>query len=188
MRASKQNVIARGFQAYEKATVYLVCQLLCSVWTEWIDRPYVCSVGMGLEYGLLWVMHRWSNHHTSLLLVHGINWTELHTPCWSHLVPRMASNICIDRRLSRFQLHHFAILLFLHIFAEDVDWQTHWSFIYLGMNRRGRRWVKDTLPIVTVFSSTSATSPQVSYVPNKPIGSCCQQACFAWCSFIITCY
>ena len=32
---------------------------------------------MGLEYGLLWVMHRWSNHHTSLLLVHGINWTEL---------------------------------------------------------------------------------------------------------------
>ena len=68
----------QGFQAYEKATVYLVCQLLCSVWTEWIDRPYVCSVGMGLEYGLLWVMHNWSNHHTSLLLVHGINWTELH--------------------------------------------------------------------------------------------------------------
>ena len=53
------NVMLIGFKPMKRATVYLVCQLLCSVWTEWIDRPYVCSVGMGLEYGLLWVMHRW---------------------------------------------------------------------------------------------------------------------------------
>ena len=76
MWASKQ-MWCYGFKAYEKATVYLVWQLLCSVWIEWIARPYVCSVGMGLDYGLLWVNHRWYNHHTSLLLVHGTNRTEL---------------------------------------------------------------------------------------------------------------
>ena len=57
--------------------VYLVWQLLCFPLTELIARLHVCIIGIRFENGLNWVKQGWHNHHTSLLLVHGMNWTEL---------------------------------------------------------------------------------------------------------------